>query len=863
VYRNLLVIWPLGRLLGQPLGQSLEGPPDGLPGLDLRWSRRVTVPDGDGIERSWHLLDNGVTDPVGTLLCIHGNPTWSFIWRRLLSEAPMGWRVVAPDQLGMGYSQRLSSARTLSQRVDDLSALTAALGITGPVVTLAHDWGGAVSLGWALAHRSQLAGIVLSNTAIAVPTGTAGPTLIRLADTPGLRELACIRTTGFVHATLATSRPSLRRDVRKALLLPYGSADRRRAIGQFVADIPFRPGHPTRPTVDAIAAGLGSLDVPALLVWGPRDPVFGEAYLDDLRRRLPHADVQRFARASHLVMEDEPDYAATVWRWIGGRPSDPAVRAAVRGGVERPQLWAAMDERADDDRPAIVEVGGRAVSWRVFQRRVGEVAAGLVAHGVSPGDRVALLVPPSADLALAVYAVWRAGAVIVVADKGLGVRGMGRALRSARVDHLIGTAEGLAAARAMRLRPSGLQVGAGSPYRLLGVSLSLADLARAGRDHLAELPEPAGDDECAVVFTSGATGPAKGVVYRHRQLRAQLALITSTYDLTESDRIVAAFAPFALYGPGLGIGSAVPDMDVTAPGSLTAVKLAEAVAAVGGTVVFASPAALRNVLATAGDLTAEHRKALWRVRLLMSAGAPVPSSLLHQLSGVMPAADMHTPYGMTEVLPVTDISLGQIDEAGPGDGVCVGRPLPGVDVRVSALSPLGVADGELTAAPGTLGEICVRAEHVKDRYDALWVTEQASSRDPAWHRTGDVGHLDDDGRLWVEGRLVHIITTAGGVVTPVEVEKRAEVLAGVRQAAAVGVGPAGAQVVVLVVVPVEAQRGPLADPSMTTALREVGGFDGAAVLVRDELPVDIRHQSKIDRQALSGWATEVLSGARP
>ena len=173
--------------------------------------------------------------------------------------------------------------------------------------------------------------------------------------------------------------------------------------------------------------------------------------------------------------------------------------------------------------PAIVEVGGRAVSWRVFNRRVAEVAAGLMARGVRRGDRVALLVPPSADLALSVYAVWRAGAVIVVADKGLGVRGMGRALRSARVDHVIGTAEGLAAARAMRLRPLGLRISAGAPYRMLGASVSLADLARAGRDRADLLPEPSGEDECAVVFTSGATGPAKGVVYRHRQLRAQVA----------------------------------------------------------------------------------------------------------------------------------------------------------------------------------------------------------------------------------------------------------------------------------------------------------------------------------------------------
>jgi acyl-coenzyme A synthetase/AMP-(fatty) acid ligase/pimeloyl-ACP methyl ester carboxylesterase len=839
-------------------GEALTG----LPGLDPAWSRFLTVDDAAGVPRRWHVLDtaptgDGVEPAEGTLLCVHGNPTWSYIWRRVVAAAPPGWRVVAPDQLGMGFSQRLSSPRDLRQRVSDLSTLTAALGITGPVVTLAHDWGGVVSLGWAVDHASQLVGIVLSNTAIALPAGTSGPSLIKLADTPGLRELSCVRTTGFLHATLATSRPSLPRDVRKALLLPYGSAERRRAIGDFVADIPFAPGHPTRPVVDEIAARLARLDVPALLVWGPRDPVFGEAYLDNLRRRLPHASVQRFAKASHLVMEDEPSYADTIWRWVT-RPPTPRA-AAVQ---ERPQLWAALDDRSGDDGPAIVEVGGRTVSWRVFDRRVGDVAAGLVAHGVRPGDRVGLLVPPSADLALAVYAVWRAGAVIVVADKGLGVRGMGRALRSARVDHLIGTAEGLAAAKAMRLHPRGLRVGAAAPYRLLGAALSLADLARAGRDHLEELPEPGGDDECAVVFTSGATGPAKGVVYRHRQLRAQVALIRSTYGLTDGDRIVAAFAPFALYGPGLGIGSAVPDMDVTAPGSLTAVRLAEACAAVEATVVFASPAALRNVLATADELTGEHRRALWRVRLLMSAGAPVPASLLTELSGILPAAHMHTPYGMTEVLPVTDISLVQIEQA-EGVGVCVGSPLPGVEVRLSPLSPVGVADGEMAVAPGILGEICVRAEHVKDRYDALWVTEQASSRNPGWHRTGDVGHLDDEGRLWVEGRLVHIITTAAGVVTPVELERRAEQLTSVRQAAAVGVGPVGAQVVVLVVVPAAAVSGPLADLALTAALRAASGVDVAAVLVRDSLPVDIRHQSKIDRQALSVWASGVLAGGRP
>ena len=138
------------------------------------------------------------------------------------------------------------------------------------------------------------------------------------------------------------------------------------------------------------------------------------------------------------------------------------------------------------------------------------------------------------------------------------------------------------------------------------------------------MPVVGNDAECAVVFTSGATGPAKGVVYRHRQLQAQVDLIRRTYGLSGHDRLVAAFAPFAIYGPALGVGSVVPAVDVTKPETLTAVALADAAAAINASVVFASPAALRNVVATAAELEPLQRTVLGRVRLLMSAGAPIP-----------------------------------------------------------------------------------------------------------------------------------------------------------------------------------------------------------------------------------------------
>jgi cis-3-alkyl-4-acyloxetan-2-one decarboxylase / olefin beta-lactone synthetase len=481
---------------------------------------------------------------------------------------------------------------------------------------------------------------------------------------------------------------------------------------------------------------------------------------------------------------------------------------------------------------------------------------------------VALLVPPGPDLTAAAHACWRAGASVVVADPGLGAAGLARALRGAHPAHVVGALPGLTLAAALGVPGSRIAAGPVPPglRRALGSPVGLAGLARRGRALLeagTPLPAEAGpDDEAAVLFTSGATGPAKGVVYRHRQANAQIAALRGAYGITGDDRLVAAFPPFALYGPALGIPSAVPA--VRKPGALTAAALADAVAAVDATMIFASPAALRKVVATAPELTAAQRDALARVRRVVSAGAPVPASLLHALRDVLPQATPHTPYGMTEALPVTDVALGEIDAAGPGNGVCVGRPLPGVDLAVVPLVP-GAA---LTREPGVTGEISVAAPHVKDRYDQLWAVQRGSAREPGRHRTGDVGHLDAEGRLWVEGRLVHVIAAADGPVTPVGIEQRAEAVDGVAMAAAVGVGPVGTQQVVVVVVPepglAARRRGAplLAVAALTDAVRAGAGVPVAAVLVADALPVDIRHAAKIDRTRVAAWAERVLAGER-
>jgi acyl-coenzyme A synthetase/AMP-(fatty) acid ligase len=148
------------------------------------------------------------------------------------------------------------------------------------------------------------------------------------------------------------------------------------------------------------------------------------------------------------------------------------------------------------------------------------------------------------------------------------------------------------------------------------------------------------------------------------------------------------------------------------------------------------------------------------------------------------------------------------------------------------------------------------------------VTDQAATPAPGWHRTGDVGHFDAEGRLWIEGRLVHVVVTAEGPVTPVGIERRVEGVPGVSRAAVVGVGPRGAAQVVVVVERADVRRSGLAPAPLRDAVRAAaadtsGAVQGiAAVLVVKTLPVDIRHNSKIDRVAVGHWAQRVLDGRR-
>lgn len=876
------------------------------PGVEAAWRQVRNVPstaavDPEGTSRQWHYLDNESDvlatglEPRGTLLCVHGNPTWSYLWRTLLAEATSPetlatggpWRVIAVDQLDMGFSERTGTFRRLEDRITDLSDFTADLGLTGPVVSVGHDWGGIISLGWATRHKGQLAAVVLTNTAVH-PAGFALPPALQLALHPAVHKWGTTTSAAFLRITHGLAQPALADEVKDAFMAPYRSVARRAGVGNFVADIPANPSHPSWDALDAVSTDISSLDVPALMLWGPKDPVFSDRYLRDLLTRLPQAQVHRFEGASHLVQEDR-DIATPAFAWLAKSVVETPVVEPIETPVSTSSntdatdyvpMLAELDNRSTDTTTAVVDMladgGTRALTWAQLYRDVNDLAAGLRELGVKPGNRVNLLVPPGINLTTLIYACLRLGAVIVVADAGLGTKGLSRAIKGAGPDFLIGIERALAGARLYNW--PGIRIAAedftGSTAAvkksLLSVAATVPQLMANGRvSRLAGYPTafsaPDPDADAAVLFTSGSTGPAKGVVYTHRRLAAMRNTLKATYNLADGTALVAGFAPFALLGPALGATTVTPDMDVTAPRTLTAKALAEAAAAIDATVVFASPAALVNVVATAAELSPELRKVMSGVELLLSAGAPLGHTLLTQVQELAASAKLHTPYGMTEALPITDIDLPGILAAGVGNGVCVGTAVAGATVSIAPITGEGLVLDSTTAANVT-GEILVRAPHVKERYDRLWITEQHSVSIPGWHRTGDVGHLDSEGRLWVEGRMEHILTTPAGVKTPVAPEQAIELVAEVSRAAVVGVGPMGTQAAVAIVETIPAVKRPeLASAPLAAAVREASlsvGLPLAAVLTIDAMPTDVRHNSKIDRAKLSRWATRMLAGEK-
>lgn len=259
-----------------------------------------------------HYLDEGPTEgPV--VLMLHGNPTWSFYWRRLIRALSPSHRVLAPDHVGCGKSDMPSDEEypyRLAQRIDDIEALVSHLGVDR-VTLVAHDWGGMIGMGWAYRHPELVSRLVLLNTAaFPMPPSKRLPASLWLARNTVIGSVLVRGLNAFSRGAthLAVTRRKLPTEVRDGLCAPYDSWEHRRAVLRFVQDIPLSENDPSFSIVQEVGAHLHEFrDRPTLICWGERDFVFDDHFLRRWESELPSAEVHRFPDCGHYVLEDAPD----------------------------------------------------------------------------------------------------------------------------------------------------------------------------------------------------------------------------------------------------------------------------------------------------------------------------------------------------------------------------------------------------------------------------------------------------------------------------------------------------------------------------------------------------------------------------
>ncbi|WP_419192479.1 fatty acid CoA ligase family protein [Engelhardtia mirabilis] len=534
-------------------------------------------------------------------------------------------------------------------------------------------------------------------------------------------------------------------------------------------------------------------------------------------------------------------------RFAADAPERPAVRAAVR---RRPGQWESQ-------------------SFAVLAARSRRIASGLLAQGLVRGDRVSLLVEPGIDLIAITYACLRAGLVPVLIDPGMGRSSFLACVERMAPAALIGVRRAHVARLLFRhaFRTCRVRVGVGPGPHFGALRLDALEAAGDGRFTHADTTAR---ETAAILFTSGSTGPAKGVVYTHGIFEAQVAALRDLYDLQPGEVDVACFPLFALFDNALGMTSVFPDMDPTRPAQCDPALIHRAVVESGATLAFGSPAIWRRV----APWCAARGERLGGLRRVLVAGAPVPPQLVEALRAVLPdGGDVHTPYGATESLPVSSVSGAEIVDASirshseTGGGNCIGRPAPGMDLRVIRIDdgPIASWSDELEVAAGELGELCVRGPVVTPAYaedpGATALAKIDDGRGGVWHRMGDLGCVDGDGRFWFQGRKSHRLETELGVLPCVPTENAFNTHPAVRRTALVGVGARGSELPVLVIElePSERPTEALADAILAHGRDRVATASRVTrTLFHPGFPVDVRHNAKIDRPLLAEWATEQL-----
>jgi len=516
---------------------------------------------------------------------------------------------------------------------------------------------------------------------------------------------------------------------------------------------------------------------------------------------------------------------------------------------------------------------GGSLTYGELEARTSWVAAGLESAGIGRGVRTVLMVPPGLDLFVLAFGLFRAGAVPVLVDPGIGLHHLKACLGNARPEAFIGVPKAHAARVVLGWARDSVRTNVTAGLRLFWGGHSLRKLEALGRD--AGGRDIAGtrvDETAAIVFTSGSTGPPKGVVYSHGNFAAQIEAVRAVLDCGPGDVDLPTFPLFSLFDPALGMTTIIPDMDPARPAKVDPRKIIGPILKFGVTTMFGSPA----LLDTVGRYGVAHGVRLPTLRQVVSAGAPVAPRIIERFVSLMaPGGRILTPYGATESLPVavnsSDVILGETREATDrGAGTCVGKPVPSIEAAIIGIDdgPVTLWSEDLIRPDGEVGEIVVKGPQVTREYFAAEEHNRLSKipdGDGIRHRMGDLGYFDKQGRLWFCGRMSQRVITADETLYTVPCESIFNTHADVYRSALVAADVNGETVPVICIE---------AEPSIKTGdherirgeLLELGAtFEHTrkiqTVLFHRSFPVDIRHNVKIGRRALGDWATAQLRRA--
>ncbi len=518
---------------------------------------------------------------------------------------------------------------------------------------------------------------------------------------------------------------------------------------------------------------------------------------------------------------------------------------------------------------AVIEARtGKTITFSDLEKRSDNYAYTLNQRGIKAGDRVMLMVKPSVEFICLTFALFKIGAPIILIDPGMGYRNLLRCVARVEPSVFIGIPKAHVFLSIFKRNFSTLKLRlcCGSSFGIFGPDITKT-VSEA--DENFPLHEPAKDDLAAIIFTTGSTGPPKGVRYEHHIFAAQLRHIREYYNITSNDIDQPAFPLFALFSTALGACAVIPDMDATKPAHVDPRKFLDSLVRNKVSYSFGSPA-LWNVVS--GYCTKNSLK-LSDLKKVLMAGAPISGELLLRMRKILPdEAEIHTPYGATESLPIVSIESKEIisetwEQTRKGKGTCVGRPLPGIEIRIIEITEkiLKEVTQEHFLETGEIGEIIVCGDVVTKAYDN---NETATSKaktmykNRLWHRMGDAGYLDISGRLWFCGRTAHRVCTSSGIKYSVQCEAIINNHPDIFRSALVGVSADnGFQLPVIIL---EKEKKCL--KSDNEILSEIKSISSQSELTKDieiflfhkGFPVDIRHNAKIFREKLAVWAESEL-----